>query len=128
MDVEYIKEGANWILRVYIDKDGGINIEDCQIVSEELGKKLDEVDPIERAYHLEVSSPGYDRPLKTKRDFEKYKGEEVEVLLYSPVNGKKTFEGKLIEKFNNSIIIEEEGKRIEFENDKVAKVKRVLKF
>ena len=69
VDLEFVKEGVNWYLRVYIDKDGGVNIDDCELVSRALEAKLDEIDPIEQAYILEVSSPGIDRPLKIEADF-----------------------------------------------------------
>ncbi|MCX7923894.1 MAG: ribosome maturation factor RimP [Clostridia bacterium] len=129
VDVEFIKEGANWYLRVYIDKPGGINIDDCQVVSEELSDKLDEVDPIEQTYFLEVSSPGLDRPLKKDRDFEKYKGEQVEVKVFQPVDGKKVFEGELLGLVNDKISIKLGGSSImEFDRDKVALVRRVIKF
>ncbi len=71
VDIEYVKEGKDWFLRVYIDKDGGVDINECGIVSEQLGEKLDQADPVKGAYFLEVSSPGVERPLKTKDDFQK---------------------------------------------------------
>ena len=73
VDVEFVKEGQNWFLRLYVDKPGGILIDDCELVSREVEKLLDESDPIEQAYILEVSSPGLDRPLKKDKDFERYK-------------------------------------------------------
>jgi ribosome maturation factor RimP len=73
VDVEYLKEGSNWYLRVFIDKEGGITIDDCQLVSEEISDELDKADPIKQSYFLEVSSPGIDRPLKKEKDFEKFK-------------------------------------------------------
>jgi len=91
VDVEFLKEGKNWYLRVYIDKPGGISIDDCQDVSQELSDELDRLDPIKQSYILEVSSPGLDRPLKRDKDYERYKGTEVEVKLYKPVDGKKSF-------------------------------------
>ena len=91
VDVEFLKEGANWYLRVYIDKPGGIAIDDCQAVSEQLSDKLDEVDPIKQSYILEVSSPGLERPLKKDSDFERFKGEQVEVKLFQPIERKKDF-------------------------------------
>ena len=128
VDVEFIKEGANWYLRIYIDKPGGISIDDCQAVSEKISDRLDEKDPIEQGYYLEVSSPGLERPLKTERDFIKYKGELVEIKVYQPINGKKTFEGELVGLIENMIVINQDGTIIEFEKDKVAIVKRVIKF
>lgn len=96
VDVEYKKEGSNWYLRIYIDKPGGITLDDCQKVSEQLSDKLDEVDPIKENYFLEVSSPGLDRPLKKESDFERFKGEIVEVKLYEPLNGNKGPRGRTI--------------------------------
>lgn len=128
VDVEYVKEGSNWYLRIYIDKPGGIGIDDCQAVSEKISDVLDKKDPINQSYYLEVSSPGLDRPLKTERDFLKYKGELVEVKVFQPIVGKKVFEGELVGLVDNSIIINQNGKDIEFKRDEVAIVKRVIKF
>jgi ribosome maturation factor RimP len=129
VDVEFIKEGANWYLRVYIDKPGGIHIDDCQIVSHELSEKIDKIDPIEQSYFLEVSSPGLERPLKKDRDFEKYSGELVEMKLFQPVDGRKVFEGELQGLKDNIISIKQDnGELIGFEKDKVSKVRRVIKF
>ena len=128
VDVEFVKEGANWYLRIYIDKDGGITIDDCQAVSERMSDILDKQDPIQQSYYLEVSSPGLDRPLKTERDFIKYKGEEVEVKLFQPVDGQKLFEGELIGLVENSIVIKSNGKELSFEREKVAIVRRVIRF
>jgi ribosome maturation factor RimP len=128
VDVEFIKEGANWYLRIYIDKPGGITIDDCQAVSEQMSDILDKKDPIEQGYYLEVSSPGLERPLKTERDFIKYKGELVEVKVFQPINGKKIFEGELVGLVEDMIIINQDGNNIEFEKDAVAIVKRVIKF
>jgi len=128
VDVEFIKEGTNWYLRVYIDKPSGIGIDDCQAVSEKISEVLDEKDPIEQCYYLEVSSPGLERPLKTERDFIKYKGELVEVKLFKPIDGKKIFEGELIGLVEDKIIINQDGRNIDFEKGKVALVKRAIKF
>lgn len=95
VDIEYVKEGSNWFLRVYVDKDGGIDIDDCGRVSEYLSAKLDEKDPIPVAYFLEVSSPGAERPLKKPSDFQKAVGKHVFVTTYEPIDGKKEFEGVL---------------------------------
>ncbi len=128
VEVEFVKEGANWYLRIYIDKPGGISIDDCQAVSERMSDILDKKDPIEQSYYLEVSSPGLERPLKTERDFIKYKGELVEVKVFQPIDGKKVFEGQLVGLVDNKIIIIEDGKNIEFDKEKVAIVKRAIKF
>ena len=94
-DVEYVKEAGTWFLRVYIDKPGGISIEDCEAVSRPLSDKLDEVDPIEGSYTLEVSSAGADRALKKPEHFQQFMGREVEVRLYRPRDGRKEHVGIL---------------------------------
>ena len=95
VDVEYVKEGADYYLRVYADKEGGINIDDCVLISRALEAKLDEADKIKEAYILEVSSPGLTRPLKKEKDFSRSIGKLVEVKLYKAINKAKEFEGVL---------------------------------
>ena len=94
-DVEYVKEGAEWCLRGYIDKEGGVTIDDCEAVSREMSDILDREDFIPDAYSLEISSPGLGRKLKKDRHFESSIGEMVELKLYKPMNGQKDFEGIL---------------------------------
>ena len=94
VDVEYVKE-RDWYLRVFVDKDGGIDLDDCQAISEQLSARLDQVDIIGGAYILEVSSPGIDRILKKDKDFIREAGKVVDVTLYAPLNGKKLFVGEL---------------------------------
>ncbi|GGF97081.1 ribosome maturation factor RimP [Paenibacillus aceti] len=106
VDIEYVKEGSNWFLRVFVDKDGGIDIDDCGRISEYLSEKLDEKDPIPSAYFLEVSSPGAERPLKKAEDVAKAVGKDVFVTTYEPVNGLKEFEGRLLSFENDELIIE----------------------
>lgn len=96
VDIEYVKERNNYYLRVYVDKDGGIDIDDCGRISEYLSKKLDEADPITNAYFLEVSSPGAERPLKKPVDYERAIGKHVFITTYEPVDGLKEFEGTLL--------------------------------
>lgn len=95
VDVEFIKEHSDYFLRVYIHKKDGVQLEDCQKVSELLSEHLDERDPIDVAYYLEVSSPGLDRPLKTDRDLERNLGKDIELSLYKALNGMKKLEGTL---------------------------------
>lgn len=128
VDVEFVKEGNNWYLRIYIDKPGGIMIDDCQVVSERISDMLDEADPIKQSYFLEVSSPGLDRPLKKESDFKRYKGQDVEVKLYEPYNGEKFFEGELVGLIDGNIVINTQQGELAFEKDKVAIVKRAIKF
>ncbi len=128
VDVEFIKEGANWYLRVYIDKADGVAIEDCQAVSEQLSDKLDEMDPIRHSYILEVSSPG-ERPLKKDRDYERFRGEAVEVKLYQPMNGKKIYEGELLGLTGDVFEIKtNEGETISFNRKDTALVRRIIRL
>jgi len=129
VDIEFKKEGPHRFLRIYIDKDGGITLDDCQKVSEELSEKLDEVDPIEDNYFLEVSSPGLDRPLKKDSDFERFKGENIEIRLYQTINNQKVFEGELIGLEDNNIKINIENIGLmEIPREKVAVTKLAIKF
>ena len=105
-DVEYVKEAGEWFLRADIDKEGGVDIDDCVAVSRSLSDKLDEEDFIEEAYTLEVSSPGLGRTLKKDRHFEKSIGEEVELKTYKPIEGRKEFSGILKEFDADTITIE----------------------
>ncbi|WP_430785869.1 ribosome maturation factor RimP [Virgibacillus flavescens] len=127
VDVEYVKEGKNWFLRIYIDKDGGIDIAECGEVSEKLSEKLDETDPIKEAYFLEVSSPGVERPLKTEKDFEKNIDKNIFVKLYEPIDGAKEFEGILKEFKDQTISLEYKiktrSKIVEIPFSKVAKAR-----
>lgn len=96
-DTEFVKEGHSWYLRVYIDKPGGITLDDCVMVSDQLSEALDncDPDPIPQAYFLEVSSPGAERPLKRESDYQRAIGEYIHISLYQAVNGKKIYEGDL---------------------------------
>lgn len=129
VDIEFQKEGSNWYLRIYVDKEGGFTIDDCELVSRALSKKLEENDPIEQAYILEVSSPGLDRPLKKDEDFIKFKGSVVDIKLYKNINKKKEFQGKLKGLENNIIMIEQEdGEDISFAKDDVAVIRLAVLF
>ena len=104
-DVEYVREAGAWYLRVYIDKDGGVGIDDCESISRALDPILDEADPIPESYTFEVGSAGCERELKRQSDFEKFMGSEVEVKLYQPVDGRKSAVGKLTGYENGNVII-----------------------
>jgi ribosome maturation factor RimP len=123
IDVEYVKE-REWYLRVFIDKTGGIDIEDCQLISEQLEGKLDELDPIQDNYYLEVSSPGLDRVLKKDKDLKRHLGDSVEVSTYAPIDGSKSIVGKLVN-FTDTTL-ELDTTTILREN--VAKIKLHLEF
>ncbi|MBY6271274.1 MAG: ribosome maturation factor RimP [Caldibacillus debilis] len=124
VDIEYVKEGKNWFLRIYIDKEDGVDIEECSIVSEKLSEKLDEADPIPHHYYLEVSSPGAERPLKKERDYERAVGKNVWIKTYEPIGGGRIFEGRLTG-FSDRILtveIRENGKTktVQIPYDKIA--------
>lgn len=109
-DVRFEKEGASWYLRVFIDKEGGVSIDDCENVSRRLDKIIDEADPISQAYYFEVSSPGIGRDLVKPAHFERYLGEQIEVRLIRPVDGERDFLGKLVAHDNDSITLEVDEK------------------
>ena len=106
VDIEYVKEAGNWFLRVYIDKQGGITIDDCELVSRALSEQLDKDDFIEDSYILEVSSPGLGRPLKKEKDFERSIGKEVEVRLFQAINKQKEYIGILTSYDKDTVTVE----------------------
>jgi len=127
VDVEFVKEGSEWFLRVFIDKenDEGINLDDCEKVSRILSTKLDEKDPITQAYHLEVSSPGIERPLKKTKDFIKFTGHTVQINTFVPIDGQKQFVGKLEQTNETEINILTEKGLTTIPREKVAKANLV---
>ena len=132
VDVEYVKESSDWFLRVYLDKNGGIDLTECSVVSELLSEKLDALDPIEDAYFLEVSSPGAERPLKNEQDFINHLNHNVFVNLYAPIDGEKEYEG-ILKSFDDSIaIIEYKNKtrltQVEIPYNKIAKARLAVTF
>ena len=129
VDVEYIKESGSYYLRIYIDKPGGITLDDCQIMSVAVSEKLDENDPIKEAYYLEVSSPGLDRPLKTDKDLKRNLGKDIELNLYKTFNNRKSYEGKL-EDYNNEevIILDEMNNKILIPKELISIIKIAIKF
>ena len=129
VDVEYVKEGGNWYLRAYIDKPGGITVDDCEVISRSLSDKLDEEDFIEGAYILEVSSPGLGRPLKKEKDFVRNMGQEVELRTYRAIEKQKEFRGILDAYDKSSITLEvEEGEKLVFDRSNVALVRLAFDF
>lgn len=128
VDVEYVKEAGTWYLRAYIDKEGGINIDDCELVSRALSDKLDELDFIEEAYILEVSSPGLGRPLKKDKDLKRSLGEEVEVRTYRAIEKRKEFTGVLKSFDEESITIEIEEKEMSFARKDIALIRLAFDF
>ena len=115
VDVEYVKEGSNWYLRAYIDKEGGISVDDCEVISRRLSDWLDKEDFIEDSYILEASSPGLGRPLKKEKDFVRSVGKQVDIRLYRQRDNQKDFTGILTSYDKDSVTIEgEDGEELEF--------------
>ena len=127
-DIEYVKEGSDYYLRAFIDKEDGITIDDCVDVSRELSDKLDALDFIEDAYILEVSSPGLGRTLKKDKEFARCIGEKVDVKTYKAIDGKKDFTGLLKSFDKDSIVIEDEEGDITFSRSDIAVIKLSLDF
>ncbi|QGQ96268.1 ribosome maturation factor RimP [Paenibacillus psychroresistens] len=128
VDVEYLKEGSNWFLRIYVDKEQGIDIDDCGRVSEFLSEKLDENDPIPTAYFLEVSSPGAERPLKKPDDYRKVIDKQVFVTTYELIDGLKEFEGKLLSYDEETLTIQTRKKKVNIECAKIASARQAILF
>lgn len=132
---EFVKEGRDWFLRVYIDKtpeaqeEQYVSTDDCEKVSRFLSAELDRLDPIEQNYYLEVSSPGMDRALLKDKDFARFAGEIVDISLYKAVNGQKSFQGRLLGiEDGNIVITDEKENRTEFPREQVAKTKLAVIF
>ena len=132
VELEFVHEHGDWYLRVYADKKGGISIDDCALISEEYGEKLDELNPIEPAYYLEVSSPGAERPLKNDESLSDYVGDYVHASLYQKQNGDKTFEGTMTEvtdtKITLIIKVKNLKKQVEISRDNIAKIRLAIEF
>lgn len=128
VDLEFRKENQGWVLRVFIDHPEGIGLDDCEKVSKYLSSALDEEDPIPQNYVLEVSSPGLDRPLKSDKDFVRFKGHQIKIKTYAPFEGRKVFKGVLVGLAEDNIVVEvgEEEKRIP--REKVSLVRLVPEF
>lgn len=127
-DVEFVKEGSDYYLRAYIDKDGGVTIEDCENVSRAMSAKLDEYDYISEMYIFEVSSPGLGRALKKERHFLNSMGEEVEIKTYKPVDGEKEFVGILKAYDNKEVTIETDKGDLTFTKDMIANARLTIDF
>jgi ribosome maturation factor RimP len=132
VDIEYVKEGKEWFLRVFIDSEKGIDIDECAAVSERLSEKMDEQDPVPHNYFMEVSSPGAERPLKKAADFERSIGKNVYIKTYEPIDGEKEFEGELMsfdgQTITITIKIKTRKKTIEIPYEKVAHARLAIVF
>ena len=128
-DVEFVKEGAKRILRITIDSEEGVDINDCEGFHRAIDPLLDEADPIEESYYLEVSSPGIEREIKTDAHIEMCSGWDVEIKLYAPKNGSKSYSGVLAGLDDeNRVVIEANGEQITFERNEIAKIQTVFDF
>lgn len=128
VDVEYVKEGQDYFLRAYIDKPGGITIDDCVAVSREMNVLLDELDYVEGAYTFEVSSPGLGRPLKKARDFERSLGQEVEIRTYKAIDGSKEFYG-ILHAYDDSVtVLSEDDEEVTFNKSDIALIRLAFDF
>ncbi|NMA02773.1 MAG: ribosome maturation factor RimP [Clostridia bacterium] len=126
VDVEFVKEGTEWFLRFFIDKPEGITLDDCELISRILDPKLDEVDYISTAYHLEVSSPGIERPLKTTEAFQRFIGHIINVTTYTALNNQKKHRGKLISATDDQLVLQtDEDTELIIPREKVSKANLV---
>lgn len=129
VDVEYVKEAGNWYLRAYIDKEGGITVDDCEMISRAFSDWLDKEDFISESYIMEVSSPGLGRPLKKDKDFERSLGDEVEIRLYKPRNKQKEFAGILKAYDKATVTIQlEDGEDQVFDRGEIALIRLAFDF
>ena len=129
VDVEYVKEAGTWYLIAYIDKEGGFTVDDCELVSRQLGEWLDREDFIDDSYILEVSSPGLGRPLKKEKDFKRSLGEQVEVRLYRAVDRQKEFTGALAAYDEDTVTLRfEDGTETSFEKKDIALIRLAFDF
>lgn len=128
VDVEYVKEGSNFYLRVFADKEGGINIDDCVLISRALEVKLDEEDFIPDAYILEVSSPGLGRPLKKEKDFKRSIGKDVDIKLFKAVDQQKEFTGVLKDYTADEVVLDIDGEEKRFFRKDLALIRLALNF
>lgn len=129
VDVEYVKEGATWYLRAYIDKEGGITVNDCEAVAREMNEILDREDYIEDSYVFEVSSPGLGRPLKKEKDYARSMGKELEIRTYRAIDKKKEFYGILTSYDEKTVTIEtEDGSKLTLEKADIALIRLAFDF
>ena len=128
VDVEWVKEAGTWYLLAYVDKEGGISVDDCEVVSRRLSDWLDKEDFISESYILEVSSPGLGRPLKKDKDFARSIGKDVDVKLYRARDKRKDFTGVLKAYDEDTVTIEEEGKELVFERGEIALIRLAFDF
>jgi ribosome maturation factor RimP len=128
VDLEYRREPRGWVLRLFVDKEGGVTLEDCARISRELGRNLDVEDFIDNPYALEVSSPGLDRPLKNPQDFMRYRDRLIRVKTFDPIENRRNFKGKLLGLSEDRIKLELDGRVVHIPMSKVAKANLVVEL
>lgn len=120
VDIAFVKEGGQWYLRIFIDKPGGVGLEDCGAFSHMIDKLLDEKDPISQSYTLEVSSPGVDRPLKKPADYSRFAGKLANITTFAPHKGKKKFTGRIIGIREDNVVLDTDGSEMQIPLGQVA--------
>lgn len=128
VDVQYVKEGKEWYLRVFIDKPEGITLDDCELISGEVGQLLDESEPIKTSYILEISSPGIERPLKKEKDYLRFLGSKIMVKTFDAINGQKIFVGQLKEFKEGIVTLTVNERDINISLDKIASANLTVDF
>ncbi len=128
VDVEYKKEGKNWFLRLFIDKEGGVTVEDCTRVSRQIEDLIEVEEAVPSSYVLEVSSPGLNRPLKREKDFLRFKGKLAHVTTYTPIHQQKNFKGTIRDFQKDVLILDIDSQRLEIPKDQIAKARLEIEF
>jgi len=128
VEIQYRREAHGWVLRFYIDKEGGVTLEDCSRINQEVGRTLDVEDFIPTRYHLEVSSPGLNRPLKNEKDFLKYRNRFIKIKTFDPIDKRRQFKGKLLDLVENQIQMEIDGGILHIPLSNVAKANLEIEF
>jgi len=123
VDVEYKKEGKNWILRIFIDKEGGVAVGDCSLVSRQIEDLIEVEEIVPSSYTLEVSSPGLDRPLKNEKDFLRFQGKRAHVTTYAPIDQQKNFKGTIRDFREDVLFLETERQLVEIPKNQIAKAR-----
>ncbi len=123
VDVEYKKEGKSWFLRIFIDKEGGVTVDDCSNVSRQIADLIEVEEIVPSSYTLEVSSPGLDRPLKKEKDFLRFKGQRAHVTTFTPIDHQKNFKGTIRDFQNDVLFLEIDNRRVEIPKNLIAKAR-----
>lgn len=128
VEIEFVKEGGCWYLRIFIDKPGGVGLEDCRYVSQMIDKLLDEKDPIPQSYSLEVSSPGIERLLKKQADYSRFAGSLANITTFAPLEGKKKFTGRIMGIREDNVILDTDGSELLIPLERVASARLKVEF